>query len=305
MLKINLTEINPFVRLVQQVTQKSANYYVPWRIIYDFELIFVTSGTLVIKTNSDFQKLKTGDFIIIPPFLRHKQEIPENGECSYYAMHMDFYQDKNFADFSWREVYSKPCEDHCETGIELEELNDRKIYEPEGIDLSVYIHIYDFDKMLKIFEKLYECFLNCSDISKIEIKAYALMLIATFFKELDNQQDDTVFVEKTVKTLSEYISDHFSERIDLVKLAQQYGFTPNYFRKVFRHLNDVGPCEYLINKRIEEAKKLLSLDCYTIQVVSLMVGYDDFHYFTRLFKKKEGVSPAKYGVEVKSLNSPN
>lgn len=87
-------------------------------------------------------------------------------------------------------------------------------------------------------------------------------------------------------TMANYMSGHFYENVDLVAFSQQYGFSPNYFRKIFKQILNCAPNEYLINVRLNEAKKLLKLGYYTVQTVSEMVGYDDIHYFSRLFKKK-------------------
>lgn len=297
MLKIDLSEINPHIRLVQYLNTSSADYYVPWRIIYDFEMIFIVKGEFRISTANKTQDLSAGDFIIIPPFLLHKQEILEGHECCYYAAHLDFYYEKNQEDFSWEDVYSRPCNEHYETGIELEELNNRQIYEPEGLDLSVLIHIKDFETVFKLFENMFTCFRKNTDISGIELRAYAILLIAVVLREIDSQTDESDYAEHVVKRFSDYISRHFSEQIDLAEFSREYGFTPNYFRRIFKQITYFAPHDYLINKRMEEAKKLLRLGRYTVQTVSLMVGYDDVHYFTRLFKKREGISPAQYSEQ--------
>ena len=293
-LKMNLSAVEPYVRLVQKISGSSEDYYVPWRILYDFELILITKGNFRIYTDADVANLVAGELVVVPPFLKHKQEIPAGCECSYYAVHLDFYRENNQDDFSYKDVYILPCENHFEIGIEVPELDERRIYEPENVDLSVIIKIKDFNMFYGIFKKLYESYEDDTDISRMESRAYAMLLLGALFREIEMHQDDTCYAEKMVKMMAEYMSRHFSERVDLVAFSQQYGFTPNYFRKIFRQILNCPPNEYLINIRLEEAKKLLELGSYTVQTVSEMVGYNDLHYFSRLFKKKEGISPAKF-----------
>lgn len=294
-LKIDLEKVEPYVRFVQYVHGKYDDYYVPWRIIYDFEIMFITEGNLNIVTNDKTMQLTVGDIVIIPPFLRHKQEIPGGSECTYYAAHLDFYRCAEQDDFSYKEVYIQPCEEHREVGLEVEGLNQRQIYVPERLSLSVMVKIKEFNTFYNIFRNLYEAFVKNTDISCMETRAYALLLLAAFFREVDSNQDGTNYAEKIVETMANYMSLHFFEGIDLVAFSRQYGISPNYFRKIFRRILNCAPNEYLINLRLKEAKKLLELGCYTVQTVGEMVGYDDVHYFSRLFKKKEGISPAKYG----------
>ena len=55
-----------------------------------------------------------------------------------------------------------------------------------------------------------------------------------------------------------------------------------------------APHEYIIDYRMEQAKKLIASGKFNISEVSFMVGYDDIHYFSRLFKQKVGCTPTEY-----------
>lgn len=217
-LKINLSEINPHVRYVQHLkhpSDKGEEYYVPWRIIYDFEIMFIVSGHFRLRLPDGALDLTGGDLIVIPPFLRHSQEIPPGSTCTYYAVHLDFYNEKNYTDFSWWDIYSRPCEEHYDTGIELDELNERPIYEPEGFDWLVRTQVHDFDNLYKLFENMLLCFRKNTDISEIELKAYAMLLIAAVLREADSEKDGTKYSERVIGRFIDYVSRHFSENIDL------------------------------------------------------------------------------------------
>ena len=51
---------------------------------------------------------------------------------------------------------------------------------------------------------------------------------------------------------------------------------------------------YIIQKRVEEAKKLLTQSTLPINTVSLYVGYSNFSYFTKMFKDNTGYAPLEY-----------
>lgn len=204
-LKIDLARVEPYVRLVQYVSGKHDDYYVPWRIIYDFEIMFITSGKLDIVTADKTMNLTAGDIVIIPPFLRHKQEIPEGSECTYYATHLDFYRGEQEDDFSYKEVYIQPCEEHREIGLEVEGLNQRQIYMPDRLSLSVMVKIKEFNTFYNIFRNLYESYVKNTDISGMETRAHALLLLAAFFREVDSNQDETNYAEKIVETMANYM----------------------------------------------------------------------------------------------------
>ena len=86
--KESISKINPYVRFVQrEVKGESDSWNVPWRILYDYEIMFITEGEFRVKTSQTELQFHSGDLFLIPPFLRHKQEIPNGAKCSYYAVH--------------------------------------------------------------------------------------------------------------------------------------------------------------------------------------------------------------------------
>jgi two-component system response regulator YesN len=52
--------------------------------------------------------------------------------------------------------------------------------------------------------------------------------------------------------------------------------------------------DYIIEKRVEEAKKLILLDTMSLRIISDTVGFSDYNYFARTFKKRSGYTPLEY-----------
>ena len=61
----------------------------------------------------------------------------------------------------------------------------------------------------------------------------------------------------------------------------------------------VSPINYLITKRISEAKNLLKTTNYSIRDISSIVGFSTSSYFSQMFKKVTGLSPKEYKLQVK------
>lgn len=108
------------------------------------------------------------------------------------------------------------------------------------------------------------------------------------YKEIDNEQ----FVK-----LLKYIQKNFQKKLYLKNLAQKFGLHPNYCCRLFSSYLDTSFSEYLTNIRIKEAKKLLMDREISIEEVGLQVGYPDYYYFNKVFKKNIGVTPSKYRKE--------
>lgn len=92
----------------------------------------------------------------------------------------------------------------------------------------------------------------------------------------------------------EYIHQYFKEEIDVDELAEMEHMSCTAFRSAFKRHTGIAPNEYIIQQRMSAACRLLSQTDETISAVAAAVGYRDQYYFSRIFKKKVGMSPQKY-----------
>jgi AraC-like DNA-binding protein len=97
-----------------------------------------------------------------------------------------------------------------------------------------------------------------------------------------------------VHRLQTYIHHHLAEPLTLESLARQANLSPPHFARVFRQRFGVSPINYVIQKRIALAGSLLTETAMPLKQISRAIGYADPYYFSRLFKKQTGRSPAAY-----------
>ncbi|EGL20121.1 MULTISPECIES: AraC family transcriptional regulator [unclassified Paenibacillus] len=112
--------------------------------------------------------------------------------------------------------------------------------------------------------------------------------------ESDSGQKDLVSM------VTQYLHTHYHEVISLDLLARQYKYSPRYLSMKFKQQTGTSPIEYLIQYRINEARKLLSETDETLGVIAEHVGYSDEYYFSRLFKKYTGLSPSRYQAQARA-----
>ncbi|BFN30411.1 helix-turn-helix transcriptional regulator [Vibrio harveyi] len=92
-----------------------------------------------------------------------------------------------------------------------------------------------------------------------------------------------------------YIANNAHKDLREEEAAALCHYSPNYFSKLFHR--KVGMCfrDYITEKRISLAKKMLTEeDSMKIAYIAYQCGYRDVSYFSRIFKKKTGLSPASY-----------
>lgn len=91
-----------------------------------------------------------------------------------------------------------------------------------------------------------------------------------------------------------YIDEHLESELSVVKLAEKYYVSPNYFSRLFKRVTNEGCNEYIVRKRIEKSKLLLEMTSIKAGEIAMMVGYNNTNYFSLAFKKHTGMSPSKY-----------
>lgn len=95
-------------------------------------------------------------------------------------------------------------------------------------------------------------------------------------------------------TVRRYIDEHFKENINLDMLAQLTHVSKYYMVHAFTEEYGTSPINYMISRRIDEAKQLLRNDDYALALISRMLGFSSPSYFSQSFKKLVGVSPNEY-----------
>lgn len=97
-----------------------------------------------------------------------------------------------------------------------------------------------------------------------------------------------------ISSIVRYLEENCAQDLSLESVAGRYHFNPSYLSNVFKQYTNVGFKEYLIQVRIQKAKKLLSESDDKIQQIARQCGYTDDSYFVRQFRKQTGLSPGQY-----------
>ena len=98
------------------------------------------------------------------------------------------------------------------------------------------------------------------------------------------------FSKMTDFVLSRYTQPDFS----VEAIAEYAGISQVHVRRLFQEAVNTSPVRYVNFLRLEKAKNMLRTSNFSISEVALAVGFSDPYYFSRLFKKAVGISPAQY-----------
>ncbi len=91
-----------------------------------------------------------------------------------------------------------------------------------------------------------------------------------------------------------FIAENYSGDITLDETSRQVDISPYYFSKLFKQETGQNFIEYLTEIRLKKAKELLGHSELSIKEICVRCGYSDPNYFSRIFKKYEGVTPSEF-----------
>lgn len=99
---------------------------------------------------------------------------------------------------------------------------------------------------------------------------------------------------RDVAPVREYLEEHCTEKIALESVAEHFFLNKHYLARLFKEQYGVSVNSYLTQVRITRAKQMLRFTNKAVSVIAAECGLEDANYFSRVFKKVEGVTPKQY-----------
>jgi AraC-like DNA-binding protein/quercetin dioxygenase-like cupin family protein len=112
--------------------------------------------------------------------------------------------------------------------------------------------------------------------------------------KLQNLRNETKESNTLAHRIKEFIDKNYKKNIKLEDIADALYINKYYLSHVFKEQMQITPINYLINRRIGEAKNLLVSTELKIGEIARIMGYDNTNYFTLLFKKMTGETPKQF-----------
>ena len=228
------------------------------------QVIYCTAGEGVLKIADEQIKIKPNMLYFLPPDIAHEY---------YQTSKEDF--STNWITFTGENI---------EATLAKLGMSDWRVFTFDSLENVDFI----FRKMLLNYK-------SEGAASGYVGSAYLYELLVECFKNTVTEKKSLTSQENNIiKPVVNYINEHYKENITLQALATVAKVTPEHLCKVFKASMNMRPFEYLAKKRIQEAKRLISENRYSISQIGAMVGYDNNSYFCSVFKKYENISPSEF-----------
>ncbi|MGN0155528.1 MAG: helix-turn-helix transcriptional regulator [Lachnospiraceae bacterium] len=154
-----------------------------------------------------------------------------------------------------------------------------------GMELSMAYNLSDF-----YIQKADQCktLKEVADLHPVMCEDYTKRM-----KNLKKQK----ICSKQIAECIDYIYDHLHTRITIETLADHVNLNPSYLSRLFKRETGTTISSYIQSKKIETAQNMLIYSNYTLAQISITLAFSSQSYFTEVFRKQTGLTPAQYRTQ--------
>lgn len=227
------------------------------------QILFCAEGKGVLKYGDETAEITKGNYFFLPKGQSH-----------------EYYPKNNRWDVRWIAFDGNGCVD---------------VFTHFGMTKPTIVGMGEDTVMEDIFDRMLFSQINdvlyCGYICSGLVYDYIIE-----FHRLMNAEVDSTRSRRLTMLLPalQYMHDNFREDFSLAFLAGLLGVTPQHFCRIFRETLNMRPNDFLTERRLDEAKRLICESKKSLAEIAVLSGFRDASYFSTVFKKKEGVSPAEY-----------
>lgn len=109
-----------------------------------------------------------------------------------------------------------------------------------------------------------------------------------------NRHEHNYAVALKVEKVIQYLHDNVGKRVSLAELAELVQVAPTYLARIFKETTGYTVITFFNKMKTDKAKEMMIDNNIKMKEVAQALGYSDEFYFSRLFKKIEGISPSEY-----------
>jgi len=261
------------------------NHYNPFH-----QLIVAVDGPVRIETDERRYTLRTGESLLLMPWERHTGWNQEERQGTFFWIQFSCYPSINMFDATMapdlKIVHTEKTELRTAT------------FGHEDLLIIPKLHLSNKRfQLLHLFEQLAASSNTPKGYFRFQqtlLLGEILHLIASDF--LEHSHQDTSFPASylTYRKLVNHLNNFYEKEVKKEELESMMDRTYEYMCQVFKKYSGTTVVQYVHQLRIQRAKHLLLSTDKKIGAIAQEVGFDDSFYFSRIFKRLEGISPQHY-----------
>ncbi len=231
------------------------------------EFTFVRQGSCYVRLGDQLYLLQAGDVIYLPGGVSHGHEPYLHQEVSFIVVQFPGLPDR----------------------LHRELLNTGEIglYRLSTLEKSRFID-YCYQLQREIARGLPHSDVQCRAL----VDQLAVILLRCGLRQ--GEPDLTTEQQVAIDRALQWIHQHFSEQLRVSDVATYVGFSPAYFRLLFRRAMGISPKQYVLALRLQSSKCMLMQPDRTIGEIARKTGFDSPQAFSKAFRQFTGVTPTQW-----------
>ena len=242
-------------------------YYYTWdegRSIPEYGVLYITQGKGVFESKATgVKEITPGNIVILFPNVWHRYRPADDAYWTYHWVHFEG--------------------DLASQIFEGEKITPEKPILQTGLN-----------------ESILHAFLTLWDRAQSEPLGYQQLLAASVIEILGialaahRAGPNPDRQSAVAREAAQVIEQHVESPLDMKELASSLYLSYDRFRHVFKQHTGMAPYQYQLEVRISRAKMLLTGTQLSVKEVAGLLQFEDPYHFSRIFKKKTGVSPTEW-----------
>lgn len=244
------------------------------RELMDFEFIVMTKGSLYIAENDTEYSVHEGEYVIICPPCHQHGFRPS--PCTFYWTH-----------FSYPGVHDDlRVHNADQTPLPAEETR---------ILLPLHGKVPRLDRLIVLLKQLQDCNRNYRNMNLNN--HMATTVLCELYSQLYLSGGNIAMKggkQQLYTDIVDYISWRVREPVKVSEVAAYFGYNEKYITTFFKRSSGTSLKAYILERKMELAKALLTDTNLPISQIGYEIGFADSHNFSNAFKKATGQSPSDY-----------
>lgn len=119
-------------------------------------------------------------------------------------------------------------------------------------------------------------------------------LLGLFYSAQQAQPAAQAHQSNAIESAISHIHAEFARDLNMKQLAEEIGVSYSWFRSTFVAHTGLSPHQYLLELRLVRARNLLAETNLSVKEIAMQTGFEDEHYFSRLFRRKMNLTPGQF-----------
>jgi AraC-like DNA-binding protein len=270
------TGIPPGIPYPPRASDHPPEYSRNWergRILHEYQLIYITRGKGLFRTEKEKQfTISEGTAFMLFPGVWH-----------WYAPNLRTGWDEYWVGFN---------------GAYPRQLQENGFFRPDRPVHAIGLH----DSLVHLFQEIFDLVARQPPGYQQQLGALISGILARLVS-LGAQRRQDSEDEHLVQSAKLAIEKSIDSSLEVESLGQELGVSYPRFCQIFKEYTGLTPYQYFLQLKIHRAKVLLQDSEQPVKEIAFRLGFDSPYYFSRLFKRKTGLSPALFRANRQGLKT--